>query len=92
MVVTFIEEKKKQKRLIYLLLAVLIITGFILWQGFFKKPPSVIEEPSAAALNFEKAEIDFTLLENPILKELQPFERIEPFEEKVGRENPFLPY
>ena len=38
-----------------------------------------------------KIEINFGVLKNPVLKELQPFEEINPLEERAGRENPFTP-
>ena len=92
MAITYIEQGKKQKKLIYVLIIVLLITGFVLWQGVLKKPLSKIREIKGPAAEFKKIEIDFKVLENPILKELQPFEGILPFGEKIGRENPFLPY
>lgn len=90
--VTFIEERKKQKKLIFVFVIVLLITFLVLWQGFLKKTleePREIETPVSA---IERIKVDFGILENPILKELQPFEGIKPFKEKAGRENPFLPY
>lgn len=90
--VTFVEERKKQKKLIYIFWAVILITGLVLWQGVLKKPARKTEEVQAPAAEFGKAEINFKTLENPALRELQPFKKIEPFGEKIGRDNPFLPY
>ncbi len=90
--VDFIEEKKKQKRLVYLVIAVLLTTFLVIWFGFFRKLEVGLPKPPSAALEFEKVEIDFSLLENPLLKELEPFEGIERFEGQAGRENPFLSY
>ena len=90
--VTFVEERKKQKKLIYIFLAAILITGLVLWQGVLKKPARKTEEAPETAAEFGKAEINFETLESPILKELQPFKKIEPFGEKIGRDNPFLPY
>jgi len=36
--------------------------------------------------------INLDVLESPLLQEFQLFEEILPFEEEVGRDNPFLPY
>ena len=89
MAVTFLEERKKQKNLIWILLIVVLITVFILWQGFFKK--SVLKiETLTPEIAYRKITINFQILENPFLKELQPFEQIGPYEGKIGRENPFL--
>lgn len=89
MAITFLQQRKKQKRLIFVLLAVIILIFIVVWRGFLVKPEPVlvpiISEPP-------KIEINFGVLESPILKELQVFEEIKSFEEQVGRENPFVPY
>ena len=90
---TFIEERKKQRRLLYILFTSLIITAIVLWWGFWRKPAPVIEQVKTGNLEFLKpVEIDMTLLENPILRALEPFEGLSPFEGGRGRENPFIPY
>jgi len=89
MAITFLQQRKKQKRLIFVLLAVIILIFIVVWRGFLVKTKPVlvpiISEPP-------KIEINFEVLKSPILKELQPFEEINPFEEEIGRENPFIPY
>lgn len=93
MAVIYIKEQEKQKKLIYIFIIIVLITGFVLWQGFLKKPSSEIKKiATPAAIEFKKIKIDFNVLENPLLKKLQLFERIKPLEETAGRENPFLPY
>lgn len=90
MVVTFFQKRKTQRNLILVFIAVLLITTSVLWFGVFRREkPSASEE---APRPFKKVEIDYGVLKNPILKELQIFEKIPPFEEKAGRINPFLPY
>lgn len=89
--VDFIQEKKKQKRLVYIMTAVLLITFLVIWFGFLRKPEVSAPKPSSAGLEFEKVEIDFSLLESPVLRELKDFEAIPQFEGDLGRENPFLP-
>ncbi len=87
---TFIEEGKRQRRLIYILLTTLIITAITLWWGFLRQPVQVSEEE---VLEFLKpVEIDETLLESPVLKGLEQFQDILPFDTGLGRENPFIPY
>lgn len=90
MAVTFIEERKKQRNLIWIFIIIVLIMVVIWWQGFFKKPSlKGIEIP---VFEFKKIEINFEVLENPILKELQLFEKIQPYEGEIGRADPFLPY
>ena len=89
MAITFLQQRKKQKSLIFVLIAVIILIFIVVWRGFWAKPKPVlvpmISEPP-------KIEINFEVLKSPILKELQLFEEIKPFEEEIGRKNPFLPY
>lgn len=41
----------------------------------------------------KKIEIDFGILKNPLLNQLQLMEEIKPVEEtEIGRENPFTPF
>lgn len=80
-------ERKRQKILILIfLIAAFIGIIWFLWPRFKPTLPA-IPEPKR-----EKLEINFGVLENPILDQLQPFEEIKPFEQEFGRENPFLPY
>jgi len=80
---------EKRQQYLLLLLFILLFVGAIwfLYPRFIPTLP-VISEPKKE----EVPKIDFSFLESPALKELLPFEEISPFEEKVGRENPFLPY
>jgi hypothetical protein len=98
MAITFLEKRKIQRRYIIIFGIVLLVTILVIWRGFFvEKKPVFLGEVTKT----KKVELDFKILENPILKELQPFEEIEPFREviveeeiieKIGRENPFVPY
>jgi len=99
MAITFLEERKVQRRYILIFLLVILITGWVVWRGLFTKEQPV--SPAGVLKQVKKVEIDFKILENPILQELQPFEEIKTYEEeisggeaieKVGRENPFTPY
>lgn len=70
---------------------VLIATFSILYFGYFKKEKSPQVFPEII-ISEKKIEIDFSIFENPILKEFQPIEKIgPPIPEEIGRENPFLP-
>jgi len=89
MAIIFIEKTKKQKYLIYIFLLLVLITVFIVWKGYFlKEKPlgEIIFKPT------KKIKIDFNILKNPALNQLQPIEKIKPIEIGVGRENPFIPY
>lgn len=90
MAITFIERTKRQKRLILVFVFVVLITSIILWKGYFA-PKKPVEEITPEITPFKKPEINFEVLKNPILKELEFFERILP-SEKIGRENPFEKY
>ena len=90
MPIDFIQQRKKQKYLTLIVIALFIIISVILWFGYFRKPESVSEE--ALVSSVKEIKIDFNVLENPFLQELQIFEKILPFEGEIGRDNPFLPY
>ncbi len=87
---------KKKKKSIYLALfagALLLVLIFIL-----VKPKdsdleeTIIIEPGFLEQSGKSLQIDFTKLETLILKDLQPFIPIFPYEQGLGRENPFAPY
>jgi len=91
MAITFIQQRQKQKYLILLTIILVIITLVFIWQNFLAKPKEPI--PSEEKVFTPKElKINFETLNSPILKELQPFEEIPPFEGAIGRENPFIPY
>ena len=92
MAITFVEERKKQKKLLIIFGFLIAITVVVLAQGLLKRIPFSPMTDGEISPTFKKIEIDFTLLENNNLKDLEPFEEIKPFEGKIGRENPFLPY
>lgn len=89
MAITFIQQRKKQQYLIIIFVLLILAIILIFWSPLFKKlevtPPVTILEPKKVKINFE-------VLENPALEELQPFEKIAPFEDEIGRENPFILY
>ena len=88
MAITFIEPKRKKYYLILLLIVVVIGVLFLIWNYFFLKAPPPPVKPTPPP----EIKINFDTLKNPILEKLQPFEYIPLFEEKPGRENPFVPY
>ena len=88
MPIAFIEPKRKKYYLILLLIVIVIGASYLIWNFLFLRRPT----PPLKPLPPKEVKINFETLKNPILEKLQPFERIPPFEEKPGRENPFLPY
>jgi len=84
------QRVKRQRNLIIVFFVVLIINFSILYFGYFKKEKPVQVPPLQVSPPEKKIEIDFSVFENPILKALQPFEKIKPPNpEEIGRENPF---
>jgi hypothetical protein len=80
---------KRQKNLIIVFFLFLVVNLLILYFGYLKKEKTSKGPPQIPQVE-KKIEIDFSVLENPILKELQPFEKIPPPNlEEIGRENPF---
>ncbi|MDO8436196.1 MAG: hypothetical protein Q7S82_02310 [bacterium] len=103
MAIVYIQQKKVQRNLILVLFAVILISGLIVWQVFFGKEGSALPEETIVT-HREEVKINFEVFKNPLLQSLQLFSDIQPFkgstttlqgriiEEKLGRENPFLPY
>lgn len=81
-------QDKKQRNLFFILSTLAFI--WLIWFGkdFFIK----ILPPPPPSQSFQKIEINFEVLKNPLLKNLVSFEEIPPFEGEVGREDPFVPF
>ncbi len=75
MAIKFVKERERQKYLIGGFIVVLIITASVLWFGYFEKEETVALSPIAAA-PIREIKINFEILENPLLIEFQPIERI----------------
>lgn len=83
-------EKKERQRILALVFVILLFLTFLVI--FFGIPGGKkVRAPIVSPLKVKKVEINFGILENPLLKELQIFEEIS-FPEEKGRDNPFLPY
>ena len=92
MAVTFIQEKKKQKKLLLVFVATVALIVIVLARGLATKLSSVSFSGETVVPTFKKPQIDFAILESKVLKDLEPFKEINPFEGKAGRGNPFTPY
>jgi len=69
-------SSKQETRLKYL--AIIVVISVIVFLVVFAENYLIKEIPSLSqsTTGIERVEIDFTVLENPILKEFQPFEEI----------------
>lgn len=83
-----IKERKAQKYLLSILLVIILLIISLVYFNFFYSPKEIKKIPSVS----RKIEINFSIFETEIFKDLQPFIEIPPFEENFGRENPFTPY
>jgi len=88
MAITFPQIKKRQIYLILLLVVVIFGIIFLVWNYFLAKPQLSVYVPVPPP----EIKINFEILKNPILEQFELFEIISPFEETIGRENPFTPY
>lgn len=73
MAITFLEKRKRLRYLFPILAIIILINAIVIWRGFFSEEKGeilpVIEEKPV-----KKIEIDFQVLKNPFLEELQPLE------------------
>jgi len=83
-----LEKKERQKILALVFIILLFLTFLVIFFGISGRKE--VKAP-IIPLEAKKVEINFEVLESPLLKELQIFEEISLIEEK-GRDNPFLPY
>ena len=82
----FIKKEQKQKYLIVLLAIIALAAVFVL------KKDQLLgtgEEIAPAPFEPRKIEIDFDLLNAPVVKDLRIYQEIKPFDGPVGQENPF---
>ena len=91
MAITFLQAKKRQRYLVLTLALAIFVILIIVWQGFLKGKEAP-EKTLTPLLAPEKVLIDWQTLKDPGIATLQTFEQILPFEGKIGRENPFIPY
>lgn len=89
--VTIQQRAQRQKNLIIAFFGIVFITFLILYFGYFQKEKFPLPIPPEPSFKRE-IEIEWEVLENPILKELETFPEIEKLKpEEMGRENPFSP-
>lgn len=89
MAIIFQQQIKRQKNLVLVLIFVVIIGGFVfLWNSSIKVEP--LKEQQLSVRRFKKIEINFAILDHPLLAELNPLDKIPEFEGEMGRDNPFV--
>ena len=88
MALTILQQGKRKNYLNGLFF--IAIVAAILWFGksYLVKPAPAPPSPPKE----KTIEINLQVLENQNVKDLKEFEEIVSYKEKVGRENPFLPY
>lgn len=91
MAITFIKEKQKQKYLVLILASLIFVTLGVVWWGVLREKKGVVNQ-LAPVFTQPEIQIDWQILQNTKLKELEIFEEISAPEEKIGRKNPFTPY
>ena len=88
MALTISQQGKRRNYLNWIFFVVIVAAALWFGKSYLVKPiPAPPSPPKEKTI-----EINIQVLENPNVKNLKEFEKIVPYEGKVGRENPFLPY
>lgn len=100
MAITVDKEEKKQKKLLIVAALIIVAALVLLWWSFggnggggqeaLEAPELSFDMGGQAAIPQMQAEINWEIIEDPLVKALKQFERIGPFEGEAGRDNPFL--
>lgn len=91
MPVDFFQEKKKQRYLILIFTLVVCVTVLIIWLGFFRNSKQ-IEPVFPPVIIQPKINVNWDILKDTKVNELEKFQQIPVFEGEAGRSNPFMPY
>lgn len=84
-------QARKQRYLISAF-AIIMLTAILVWGGYFVFQGGEEIQKKPVLKPVKKVEIDFKILENPLLEGLQLIEKSTTTELKIGRENPFSPF
>ena len=82
------EKKSKSYLSFFLIIFLILIVSYFSWKYFFGKEE---ELPPDIAKKYSEIKINFDVLKNPKLKDLDLYEEIQPLKDGIGRENPYLP-
>lgn len=88
MPIAFQEQLKRQKGLIVVFVVLVLLTAIIVWRGFYVQEDVAIKIISK---RYRKINVDFTVLDKPLLVDLELMGIIPPLEGEPGRGNPFIP-
>lgn len=91
MAIDFLQAQKKQRYLIIILTLAICAILFVVWLGFFKSPAPVVPGSFPQVIK-PKIEINWDVLKDTKLEELQIFQQIPALKDKAGRKNPFISY
>ena len=87
------KQKKKYPKKMIIMIAILVFGCALLVWFFMRSKPVETPIPSYTASSaLKKFNINFDILKNPIFVDLKDFQKINPIEDGVGRENPFKYY
>ena len=86
-----LQQRERQTLLALVFMIVVFLIIAVIFFGLIKQEKIVAPSDVIPAYIPKTIEIDFEMLENPILQKLEMFEEISMPKTK-GRENPFLPY
>jgi hypothetical protein len=107
MAIKSIEDRKRQKTLLFVGLGIILVTVLVLYFGFWQKTPvsedqtglqtagaAIPKTSTATEEKLKKINLDFKFLNEKIIPLLKIHGDIpvKVDENKVGRDNPFIPY
>jgi len=107
MAIATLDQKKRQKTLLFIALGVILVAVLVLYFGFWKSSPvsvEVVQGPTAnptqtgntgvSEQKLNEINLDFDFLNNKILPFLKTHGKIpvQVDKDKIGRDNPFIPY
>ena len=91
MAIEFLQAQKRQRYLILILTLAICAIVLVVWLGFFRTSAPVVPASSSIVVQ-SKIKINWDILSDSRLKELQNFQQIPVLKDKIGRINPFTPY
>ena len=92
MAINLLKAKKKERYMLIILVVIILAIIFTVWFGFFREKGTVSINVFPQEAIHQTVNIDWSLLESSELEELKGFENTVPFEDEVGKKNPFVPY
>lgn len=91
MAIKFLQAQKRQRYLILILTLTICAILLVVWFSFLRGPAPVVPASPPQVVQ-PKIDINWNVLQDENLKELNNFSQISAFKDKVGRKNPFTVY